>query len=136
MLRIKPLYILCGEVQLPSLSIFRNGYAMLTDAMSTLPSPLSTVSYLITSHLFSTCQTSHSNCFADTNVTRSLILIFVRTGLLPYVRQLRNMSREQLFISAMETREKQLVAQVRATVLCLRCVLLTHPYVCTCLVAC
>ena len=34
-----------------------------------------------------------------------------RTGLLPYVRQLRNMSREQLFICAMETREKQLLAQ-------------------------
>ena len=32
-------------------------------------------------------------------------------GLLPYVRQLRNMSREQLFICAMETREKQLLAQ-------------------------
>ena len=37
----------------------------------------------------------------------------VRTGLLPYVRQLRNMSREQLFICAMETREKQLLAQVQ-----------------------
>lgn len=39
--------------------------------------------------------------------------LYVRTGLLPYVRQLRNMSREQLFICAMETREKQLLAQER-----------------------
>ena len=43
--------------------------------------------------------------------------VHVRIGLLPYVRQLRNMSREQLFICAMETREKQLLAQVRTYVL-------------------
>jgi hypothetical protein len=48
----------------------------------------------------------------------------VRTGLLPYVRQLRNMSREQLFICAMETREKQLLAQVQHSTTLLCCALL------------
>jgi hypothetical protein len=62
----------------------------------------------------------------------------VRTGLLPYVRQLRNMSREQLFICAMETREKQLLAQVPLLPLLLKwqfpalwcCIYFGYLYIC------
>jgi hypothetical protein len=45
-------------------------------------------------------------------VYRSRVEAAISLGLLPYVRQIRNMSREQLFICAMETREKQLLAQL------------------------
>ena len=59
------------------------------------------------------CHYYYHHPFLPHSHSHSIITHYTTTvlGLLPYVRQLRNMSREQLFICAMETREKQLLAQ-------------------------